>query len=101
MVDGEYFKKLEAVARSVKGNDRPFGGIQLIFTGDFLQVVDTSKFGYHDLKIDQFMPKFILTGGIQYYLAIWDQIAGLCFILVVLFAVAACGEEWERPKVCI
>ena len=38
MVDGEYFKKLEAVARSVKGNDRPFGGIQLIFTGDFLQV---------------------------------------------------------------
>ena len=38
MVDGEYFKKLEAVARSVKGNDRPFGGIQLILTGDFLQV---------------------------------------------------------------
>lgn len=38
MVDGEYFKKLEAVARSVKGNDQPFGGIQLILTGDFLQV---------------------------------------------------------------
>ena len=70
MVDGEYFKKLEAVARSVKGNDRPFGGIQLIFTGDFLQVVDISKFCYHDLRIDQYMQKFILTGGIQYYLAI-------------------------------
>ena len=44
MVDGEYFKKLEAVARSVKGNDRPFGGIQLIFTGDFLQVEDIQSF---------------------------------------------------------
>ena len=44
MVDGEYFKKLEAVARSVKGNDRPFGGIQLIFTGDFLQVATVLHF---------------------------------------------------------
>jgi len=43
MVDGEYFKKLEAVARSVKGNDRPFGGIQLIFTGDFLQLPPVVK----------------------------------------------------------
>ena len=43
MVDGEYFKKLEAVARSVKGNDRPFGGIQLILTGDFLQLPPVTK----------------------------------------------------------
>ena len=33
MVDGNYFKKLEAVAKAVRGNDRPFGGIQLIMTG--------------------------------------------------------------------
>lgn len=43
MVDGEYFKKLEAVAQAVKGNDRPFGGIQLILTGDFLQLPPVTK----------------------------------------------------------
>ncbi|XP_045523547.1 ATP-dependent DNA helicase PIF1 [Pieris brassicae] len=46
MVDGTYFEKLEAVARYVRKNDKPFGGIQLILCGDFLQlppVVDKSK----------------------------------------------------------
>jgi ATP-dependent DNA helicase PIF1 len=43
MVDGNYFKKLEAVAKSVRGNDKPFGGIQLIMTGDFLQLPPVAK----------------------------------------------------------
>ncbi|XP_014371253.2 ATP-dependent DNA helicase PIF1 [Papilio machaon] len=46
MVDGAFFEKLEAVARYVRKNDKPFGGIQLILCGDFLQlppVVDKSK----------------------------------------------------------
>ncbi|XP_046969470.1 ATP-dependent DNA helicase PIF1 [Vanessa cardui] len=46
MVDGMYFEKLEAVARHVRKNDKPFGGIQLILCGDFLQlppVVDKEK----------------------------------------------------------
>ncbi|CAH2093009.1 unnamed protein product [Euphydryas editha] len=46
MVDGTYFEKLEAVARHVRKNDKPFGGIQLILCGDFLQlppVVDKGK----------------------------------------------------------
>ena len=34
---------LTTVSRSVKGNDRPFGGIQLIFTGDFLQLPPVVK----------------------------------------------------------
>lgn len=38
MVDGELFDKLEAVARQIRGNGRPFGGIQLIITGDFFQL---------------------------------------------------------------
>ena len=38
MVDGELFDKLEAVARQIKNNGRPFGGIQLIITGDFFQL---------------------------------------------------------------
>ncbi|KAI8439517.1 hypothetical protein MSG28_013271 [Choristoneura fumiferana] len=46
MVDGAFFEKLEAVARHVRRNDKPFGGIQLILCGDFLQlppVVDKGK----------------------------------------------------------
>lgn len=38
MVDGELFDKLEAVARAIRNNGRPFGGIQLVITGDFFQL---------------------------------------------------------------
>ncbi|KAL5021540.1 hypothetical protein ScPMuIL_000695 [Solemya velum] len=38
MVDGEFFDKLETIARVVRKNDSPFGGIQLILCGDFLQL---------------------------------------------------------------
>ncbi|XP_034669841.1 ATP-dependent DNA helicase PIF1 [Drosophila subobscura] len=38
MVDGQFFEKIEAVARHIRRNDRPFGGIQLILCGDFLQL---------------------------------------------------------------
>ena len=43
MVDGNFFKKLEHVARSVKNNDKPFGGIQLIMCGDFFQLPPVAK----------------------------------------------------------
>lgn len=43
MVDGNYFKKLEHVARAVRGNKLPFGGIQLVLTGDFLQLPPVVK----------------------------------------------------------
>ncbi|XP_069948280.1 ATP-dependent DNA helicase PIF1 isoform X2 [Cherax quadricarinatus] len=45
MVDGVFFKKLEAVGRAIRGNDKPFGGIQLIFCGDFLQLPPVTKPG--------------------------------------------------------
>lgn len=38
MVDGELFDKLESIARTVRGNGRPFGGVQLVITGDFFQL---------------------------------------------------------------
>jgi len=38
MVDGELFDKLEALARAIRNNGRPFGGIQLVITGDFFQL---------------------------------------------------------------
>lgn len=38
MVDGDLFDKLEEVARRIRSNGRPFGGIQLVVTGDFFQL---------------------------------------------------------------
>lgn len=38
MVDGDLFDKLEAIARSLRSSGRPFGGIQLVVTGDFFQL---------------------------------------------------------------
>jgi hypothetical protein len=38
MLDAEFFDKLEAVARAVRDDDRPFGGLQLVLCGDFLQL---------------------------------------------------------------
>lgn len=38
MVDGDLFDKLEELARRIRNNGRPFGGIQLVVTGDFFQL---------------------------------------------------------------
>ena len=46
MMHPNLFDKLEEVARAVRGREEPFGGIQLILSGDFLQLpcVKTTKF---------------------------------------------------------
>ncbi|XP_050436125.1 ATP-dependent DNA helicase PIF1 [Adelges cooleyi] len=39
MVDGEYFEKLDKIAKAVRRReDEPFGGIKLVLCGDFLQL---------------------------------------------------------------
>ncbi|EQL02356.1 DNA helicase PIF1, ATP-dependent [Ophiocordyceps sinensis CO18] len=38
MVDGDLFDKLSHVGRLIRNNGRPWGGIQLIITGDFFQL---------------------------------------------------------------
>ncbi|KIJ07606.1 hypothetical protein PAXINDRAFT_158369 [Paxillus involutus ATCC 200175] len=38
MLDGRLFDKLEAIARYIRNTERPFGGIQLILSGDFFQL---------------------------------------------------------------
>lgn len=45
MVDGDLFDKLEQVARTIRNNGRPFGGIQLIITGDFFQLPPVGERG--------------------------------------------------------
>ncbi|KAK2957062.1 putative ATP-dependent DNA helicase RRM3 [Blattamonas nauphoetae] len=38
MLDGMLFDKLDYIARTIRNDQRPFGGIQLIITGDFYQL---------------------------------------------------------------
>ena len=46
MLSAELFDKLEKIARTIRENNQPFGGIQLILSGDFCQLpcIDTNKF---------------------------------------------------------
>ena len=43
MVDGRYFDELERLARVIRRNSRPFGGIQLVLVGDFYQLPPVSR----------------------------------------------------------
>ncbi|KAJ8406372.1 hypothetical protein AAFF_G00306030 [Aldrovandia affinis] len=43
MVEAQFFDKLETIARSVRRSTEPFGGIQLIVCGDFLQLPPVTK----------------------------------------------------------
>ena len=45
MVDGDLFDKLEGIARIIRNNGRPFGGIQLVITGDFFQLPPVPDYG--------------------------------------------------------
>ena len=47
MLDDQLFTKLEAIARSVRTDGRPFGGLQLLLVGDFFQLppVEISRGG--------------------------------------------------------
>lgn len=45
MVCGKYFGLLENVAKIVRNCDKPFGGIQLVVCGDFLQLPPITKRG--------------------------------------------------------
>jgi ATP-dependent DNA helicase PIF1 len=38
MIDGRFFDKLEELARLIREDESPFGGIQLIICGDFFQL---------------------------------------------------------------
>ncbi len=45
MIDGDFFDKLEVVARTLRRSKKPFGGIQLVICGDFLQLPPVAKDG--------------------------------------------------------
>lgn len=45
MIDSDFMDKVEALARSIRRNEQPWGGIQVVLTGDFFQLPPVSKNG--------------------------------------------------------
>lgn len=43
MLSGPTLDKIDAIAKEVRRNDRPFGGIQVVFCGDFFQLPPVAK----------------------------------------------------------
>ncbi|WVW86550.1 hypothetical protein I302_108600 [Kwoniella bestiolae CBS 10118] len=43
MIDSKLFDKLEFIARKIRKTEKPFGGIQLILSGDFFQLPPVTK----------------------------------------------------------
>lgn len=50
MVDGELFDKLSQIGRTIRNNGRPWGGIQLVITGDFFQLPPVPDRDCRDVK---------------------------------------------------
>lgn len=50
MVDGDLFDKLSHIGRVIRNNGRPWGGMQLIITGDFFQLPPVPESGKRDVK---------------------------------------------------
>lgn len=65
MIDGRLLDKVEYVARAVRKSAKPFGGIQLIFAGDFLQLPPVCKpgnacFAFQAKCWERCIPKVVL-----------------------------------------
>ena len=48
MINSTLFDKLDVIARAVRGVDLPFGGVQLVITGDFFQLPPVMQETGHD-----------------------------------------------------
>lgn len=42
MVDGDLFDKLDKIGRTIRSSEKPFGGIQVVLSGDFFQLPPVS-----------------------------------------------------------
>jgi hypothetical protein len=83
MIDAELFQKLDMVAQSVRDNMRPFGGLQLVLSGDFFQLppvsVGACKFAFEsdawDRAVDAIVElKRVMRQGDDIFVRILNEI---------------------------
>lgn len=62
MLSPELFDKLELIARTIRHNENPFGGIQLILSGDYCQLpsVNSDKFCFEAVSWDKCISNVVL-----------------------------------------
>lgn len=67
MMSKKYFELMDGIGKRIRNNDKPFGGLQLIFLGDFHQLppvgdsaADTDKFCFESSLWLQTFPQVIL-----------------------------------------
>lgn len=67
MLSPELFDKLEELARKIRRSDKPFGGLQLILTGDFLQlpVVKNECFCFEAKTWEKCVPNIVYLDTIE------------------------------------
>ena len=61
LISPELFDKLEEIARIIRNNDKPFGGIQLILSGDWLQLqtIDSENYTFESLAWSKCIDKTV------------------------------------------
>lgn len=74
MLDAQLLDKLEEIGRLIRGNQRPFGGIQVILTGDFFQLPPVSATKQPDGG-----------GGLCFEAKCWPRVIGQCIVLSKIF----------------
>ena len=66
MLNPDLFDKLEEIARNIRRDERPFGGIQLILSGDFCQLpcIDSNNFCFEAKSWDKCIDQTIYLQGV-------------------------------------
>ena len=69
MISGDFFDKLEAVARAVRRSREPFGGIKLVLCGDFFQLPPVMSRGERQycFQVCKYMHTYICMCGCNTY----------------------------------
>ncbi|VVT48369.1 uncharacterized protein SAPINGB_P001744 [Magnusiomyces paraingens] len=84
MIDGVLFDKLEELARLIKRNSRPFGGIQVIVTGDFFQLPPVFK-TERDYLQKQVIDESEIQGCLAFHSKTWNTVVDTTVELKKIF----------------
>ena len=80
MISAEFLTALERGIREVRGDERPWGGIQMVFSGDFAQLPPISQRPSPTLPPDAFLNR-----GYAFQAPIWNRADTVSVVLTKVF----------------